>query len=57
MASDDVPRFEQALKQLGNNLAAKIYDDDGPAVENPNNKEGCCAAMRRMLGRAVDFSQ
>jgi hypothetical protein len=57
MASDDVPRFEQALKQLGNNVAAKIYDDAGPAFENPNNKEGCCAAMRRMLGPAWIFSQ
>lgn len=37
---DDVKKFEQALKQKGNQVEIVIYPDAGHGFENPNNKEG-----------------
>jgi carboxymethylenebutenolidase len=37
---DDVDKFEAAMKQQGKKLEIKIYDDAGPACENPNNHDG-----------------
>lgn len=37
---DDVKKFEQTLKQLGNKVEIVIYPNAGHAFENPNNKTG-----------------
>jgi len=37
---DDVKKFEQALKQQGNQVEIVVYPDAGHAFENPNNKTG-----------------
>ena len=34
---DDVHKFEQTLKQLGQKVDIKICDDAGHAFENPNH--------------------
>ena len=37
---EDVKKFEQTMKQLGNKVEIVIYPDAGHAFENPNNKAG-----------------
>lgn len=37
---DDVHKFEASMKQLGEKIDIKIYDDAGHGFENPNNKDG-----------------
>jgi len=41
---DDVNKFAQQLKSMGKSVDIKIYSDAGHAFENPNNKDGYCAA-------------
>jgi carboxymethylenebutenolidase len=38
--TEDVKKFEQALKQQGNKVEVVIYPDAGHGFENPNNKTG-----------------
>lgn len=41
---DDVKAFGAALEKAGKKIDVTIYPDAGHAFENPNNKDGYCAA-------------